>query len=127
MKLFDGFAVGEVLGEHSLLLGENEMTEWEWLFPNSVSGGIVPPGFVAVVTMRSFLSVVTPRPPGNVHGSQRFELHRLPTVGEMLATRVTCAAKEVRRERKWVDFTTQTLGDRGQLCFEGRMSIAWAA
>jgi acyl dehydratase len=127
MKLFDGFVVGELLGEHSLLLGENEMTEWEWLFPGTVLGGTAPPGFVAVVTMRSFLSIVTPRPPGNVHGSQRFDLHRLPKVGEMLATRITCVGKEIKHERKWVDFSTETVGQGGELCFEGRMSIAWAA
>jgi hypothetical protein len=127
MKLFEGFEIGQVLGAHSLEIGPQVMEGWEQLFPGSASGDELPPGFVAVVTMRSFTSVVAPRPPGNVHGSQRFELSRLPRVGERLDTRVTCVGKEVRRERRWVDFETQTTGEDGSTCFSGRMSIAWAA
>jgi hypothetical protein len=127
MKLFDGFAVGEVLGQHSLQIGAQAMEGWEQLFPGSGSGDDLPPGFVAVVTMRSFFNVVAQRPPGNVHGSQRYELARLPKIGERLDTKVTCVGKEIRRERRWVDFLTETVGEDGSPCFSGRMSIAWAA
>jgi acyl dehydratase len=127
MYLFDTLRVGALLGERELLLSEELLERWRGLFPDEVTDGRMPAGMAAVATMRAYSEVVAPRPPGNVHGSQQFELLRRPQAGERLRTTVACIGKELKRDHRWVHFATETTREDGGACFRGRMTILWAA
>ncbi len=122
---YDDFEPGHILGQADLLLRPSLLASWNLLFPDDANGGIMSHGMVAVVSMRAFFAAVPARPPGNVHAAQYFDLHRLPHVGDLLTTRVSCGGKEVRRGRRWVTFDTETTVADAP-AFQGRMTILWA-
>lgn len=124
---FASFAPGAVLGRRELVLDAAMFQRWFALFPEDEQGPVMPAGMVAAVTMRAYAEILTPRPPGNVHGAQRFEIHRLPRIGDRLVTEFGCADKSIRRERNWVTFETTTSGAGGEPVFTGRMAVLWAA
>ena len=80
-----------------------------------------------VAMMRAYLHVVAPRPPGNVHARQQLQMHALPRLGESMRIAVTCAGKELRRERRYVDLRVRATGEGGRALFEGLLSLIWAA
>ena len=127
MYTFDTIPVACTLGSRELTLTEDLMDAWVRLFPEDRTDGRMPAGMVAVVSIRAYADVVAPRPPGNVHGAQRFEIVTPPRLGERLVTVVACQSKEVKGERRWVHLTTDTDGDDGAPRFRGRMTILWAA
>jgi len=71
--------------------------------------------------------VTSPRPPGNVHARQRLQFDSLPRQGETVSTRVWCAGKEIKRERRYVDIGVRAAGERERPLFEGRLTLVWAA
>jgi hypothetical protein len=123
---FSGIDIGAELGQRTILLSPDLVENWRKLFPDDACGDRMPAGMVAIVTMRAYSDIVKPRPAGNVHGAQRFEIHRLPQVGETLLTSVRCVSKEQKKGRNWVQFETLSRAD-GRLCFSGRQTILWAA
>ena len=127
MFRYDDFVVGKEIGAETMTLGPQLFSAWARVFPEECQTNLAPPGMIAVVTMRAFTTVVAPRPPGNVHGSQSYEVKRLPRAGEVLTTRITCLGKEIKRGRRWVYFGSETSGDGDDFCFGGRMAIAWAS
>lgn len=124
---FDSFAPGTILGRSETVLDATAFRRWFDLFPEDEQGPVMPAGMVAVVTMRAYGEVLTPRPPGNVHGAQRFEVERLPRLGDRLVTEFRCVDKSIRGERKWITFETATTAPAGERFFTGRMAILWAA
>ena len=114
MLTYDDFEAGRSLGQAEFPLDGAVLDRWRRLFPNDELDGLMPHGMVAVVSMRAFFEVVPERPPGNIHAAQLFDMLRLPRSGETLTTRVSCLAKEIRRERKRVTFATDTAGSRKQ-------------
>ncbi|HYG85413.1 MAG TPA: hypothetical protein VD978_04075 [Azospirillum sp.] len=127
MYTFDNLPVAVTLGSRELTLTEDLMDAWLRLFPEDRNDGRMPAGMVAVVSIRAYADVVAPRPPGNVHGAQRFEIVKPPRIGERLVTAVACRGKEIKRDRRWVHLATDTVGDDGTPRFRGHMTILWAA
>lgn len=126
MITFDSLQPPQVMGQRELVLDASMLGAWCALFPDDETGGVMPHGMVAAITMRAYAEILQPRPAGNVHASQRFDLLRLPRVGERLTTTVTCLAKERRKGRAWVTFGVETEGADGP-AFRGRMTMIWAA
>ena len=77
--------------------------------------------------MRGFLTVVAPRPPGNVHARQQLKLAALPREGEVIRTTITCVNKELRRERRYVELQALGTGDGGRPIYDGRLTLIRAA
>ena len=127
MYTFDSLPVAVTLGSRELTLTDDLVGAWLRLFPEDRGDGRMPAGMVAVVSIRAYADVVAPRPPGNVHGAQRFEIVERPRVGERLVTAVAIRNKEIKRDRRWVHLATDTIGDDGTPRFRGRMTILWAA
>ncbi|HYD71130.1 hypothetical protein [Azospirillum sp.] len=127
MLTFDSMPVGAEMGRRELVLDDGLLGRWLRLFPDDADGDRMPAGMMAAVTMRAYAEILQPRPPGNVHGAQQFQVIRLPRLGERLVTALTCAGKELKRDRRWIDFATETTGTDGGVRFRGRMSILWAA
>ena len=125
---FKTFEPGSSLGENRLKLTQDLLDNWIDLFPDEKSAlPELPPGMISAITMRAFLEAVIPRPKGNIHGTQEFEVQALPKCGDMLVTKIFCEAKEMRNDNKWVYFETVTQNLAGDLFFKGRMGIIWGA
>lgn len=126
---FDDFKAGESLGTLEFDLDWKTIAEWTALFPASEANRNskqIPAGFVAVVVMRAYTHVCSVRPPGNIHGEQSYEIMRLPEIGSTVVTDVTCTAKEIKRDRRWLTFETTTRSRSGEFLFRGVMKIAWS-
>ena len=126
MITYETFAPGQVMGSSEAVLDAAKLQAWQALFPEDDLGGVMPHGMVAAIAMRAYAEVVQPRPPGNVHAVQHFDLFRLPRAGETLTTTITCLDKEVRRDRRRVTLQMDCAGAEGP-AFRGRMTVLWAA
>jgi acyl dehydratase len=126
MYLFDTFKPGEEIGRREMALDQAQIDRWVALFPEDRDGARMPPGMMAAVQMRAYSDLLQPRPPGNVHGAQQFRLVRLPSAGDTLVTTLTCQGKELKGERRWVRFVSDTRGRDGELLFTGVMTTLWA-
>lgn len=124
---FDAFQPGQEFGAHALTLDQPLFAAWSALFPHDPATDAMPQGMTAPVFMRAYAALLQPRPPGNVHGAQRFEIIRLPRLGETLTTRIACAGKERKGERRWVTLEGVTTGAGGAPAFLSRMTVLWAA
>lgn len=126
MMTYAMFEPGRVMGQSDAVFDAAQLAAWRELFPEDDGPDVMPQGMVAVITMRAYAEVVQPRPPGNIHAAQIFDLFRLPQVGEALTTTITCIGKEIRKERRRVTLQMDCAGSRGP-AFRGRMTVLWAA
>lgn len=125
---FESFRPGEVIGARDFVLSEQALQDWLALFPEDRDRDLMPPGMMAAVSIRAYSDILSPRPPGNVHAAQEYRLLRRPRQGARLTTKVRCAEKEIRKDRRWVTFDSETTdGESDQIAFTGRMIVIWAA
>jgi hypothetical protein len=128
---FADFQPGTALGVHAESYTPAIAAAWKSIFGQQSEDGAGGPAEAASVamalTMRAYLTVASPRPPGNVQGRQRFQLHQLPRLGETVSSVVHCIGKQVKRERLYVDLQVQGVGDNGRSLFTGVLSVIWAA
>ena len=128
---FDDFRPGTVLGETSEVVSAALADHSQHIFGRRTDDGADSAAegasLAVVLMMRAYLGVVTPRPPGNVHARQRFALQSPPRRGETVRSVVSCAAKEMRRGRRYVDLQVQGSGDGGRVIYTGQLSLIWAA
>lgn len=129
--LFDDFVPGMPMGEHVQVYDIEQAQRWQAIFgnqPDDGADGPVEATCMAVVfMMRAYLSVVTPRPPGNVHARQQVRMHGIPEQGESIRVSVVCVGKEIRRERRYVELEVSGIGDGGRKLFDGLITLIWAA
>jgi hypothetical protein len=129
--LYADFVPGALMGEHVEVYDAQQTQRWQAIFgdhPDSGANGAPEGASMAVVhMMRAYLHVVAPRPPGNVHARQQLRLQGIPAQGESMRVAVTCASKEIRRERRYVDLQVSGTGQGGRALFDGRISLIWAA
>lgn len=126
MYLFETFEPGHVIGTRTLTLDRDLVENWLRLFPDDRDGDRMPAGMIAAVYIRAYSDILLPRPPGNVHGAQRFQIARLPAIGDRLVTDLSCQSKELKGERRWVTFGSETRHESGTLLFSGLMTTLWA-
>ena len=126
MITYDDFVPGAVMGSSTTPLDTAKLQAWCNLFPEDELGGVMPHGMVAAIAMRAYAEVVQPRPPGNIHAVQRFDVQRLPRAGETLTTTITCLGKEIRRDRRRVTLQMDCTSTQGP-AFRGLMTVLWAA
>ncbi len=127
---YTDFQPGDVLGEAVTTFDGSMTHAWRRIFGKPAGGsdteGAERASLAIVLMMRAYCSVVTPRPPGNVHARQRFHLHGVPLPGESIRTVVSCSGKEIKRERRYVELRTEGSGNDGRPLFTGDMTIVWA-
>ncbi|HWS74727.1 MAG TPA: hypothetical protein VN324_06250 [Quisquiliibacterium sp.] len=125
---FERFTPGVSLGEYTEAVDERMLEHWATLYPWDLpSGDSLPAGLATVLLMRAYMQTLAPRPPGNMHARQHLEMAAAPRRGESVTTAFTCAGKELRRERRYVEVDTRSTGEGGRLLFTGRMTLIWAA
>ncbi len=125
---FDRLVPGREFGRASFDLSVEVIEKWRAIYPElpAPAAGRVPPGIAAVIAITAYARLTSPRPEGNVHGSQRFRWRRLPRVGERLETAVRVKAAETRQGRRWVTVETLTTDAHGRPVLEGEMITLWA-
>lgn len=116
------------MGQHEEIFTDTMAVQWRSIFtPDSAGGSAAERSSLALVlAMRAMLTVAAPRPPGNIHARQELIFSDLPRVGEAVVSQVTCLRKEVRRERKYVEFDVCGSGSSNRNLFRARMHIIWA-
>jgi hypothetical protein len=128
MITFADFQPGAVLGERKFAFDDAALAQWLKLFPDDRgTAPLMPPAMIAMVIMRAFTDVLRDRPPGNIHARQTFGVTRLPTLNELLVTTLSCRAKELKRERRWVIFGFDAIDVAKAPVFRGEMTTVWAA
>lgn len=129
--LFEDFQRGVLMGEQVEVYDAQQAERWQAIFgnqPEDGAHGAAEGASMAVVNMmRAFLQVVAPRPPGNVHAKQQLRMHAIPQLGEAIRVSMVCAAKEMRRERRYVELKVQGTGRGERTLFDGLITLIWAA
>ena len=128
--LFDDFVPGALMGERDEVYDATQAARWQALFGTQGSQDSVDAeaASMAVINMmRGYLNLVTPRPPGNMHARQRLQMRNLPEPGETIRVAVRCIAKEVRRERKYMELQVTGNGTQGRALFDAQLTLIWAA
>ena len=128
MMTFDDLKPGATLGECQFDVTTEAVEEWSALFPDDRSGPpVMPAAMMAMVVMRAFMTIMKDRPRGNVHAGQKFWIAQLPSLHDRLTTRLHCVRKELKNNRRWATFETNTMKPAGALSFRGQMTTIWAA
>jgi len=80
-----------------------------------------------MLLMRAFLTIVSPRPPGNLHVGQTYSVSRLPPADRPMLASAVCSAKEIRKGRMIAQFGV-TLSDMPGIVpmVSGISTIFWA-
>jgi len=123
---FDRLQPGELVGCRSERIERRALTIWNTIYGGN-DGPQVPAGFAAVLVMRAYLAIVSPRPPGNIHRALTVRAHRPLPYDEPLLSAVTCTAKQLRNGRRYVQFTVTCRAQDGNLCVDGDIDMIWAA
>jgi len=125
---FDRFIPGNRMGVYTLAIDDELLALWQKLYPHDTCDGqTLPAGFATVMMMRAYMQILSPRPPGNIHARQKLELHAPIFVGESITVEMTCASKELRRERRYVEIEVSAQGIDGRKIFSGLITLIWAA
>lgn len=128
---FDDFVPGREIGSTDVTYSDDLSARWQRIFGSAPEGGAggaaEGAGLAVVMMMRAFLTIVSPRPPGNVHARQQLSLQQLPHAGEVVRSVVTCVNKEMRRERRYVELQAVGVGEGGRPIYSGRLTLIWAA
>jgi len=129
--LFEDFTPGAMMGESVFAYTEEQAHRWQAIFgavggkaANRASEGA---SMAVIAMMRSYLDVVCPRPPGNVHAKQYLKMHDVPRMGEGIHVAVQCVRKELRRDRRYVELRVTGTAQTERALFEGLLTLIWAA
>ena len=71
---FDHFEVGKNYGKDTFVVDRERIGNWLAVYPDDDNGDLMPPGMTAMIQIQCYMACITPRPKGNVHGSQVLSL-----------------------------------------------------
>lgn len=129
MLTFEKLKIGKIYGQSTFECTLEKVKQWnEIYFPESKEEKFtfLSPGMSGIIVMNTYDSALKGRPPGNVHGSQKFHFYRPITIGETLTTTLSIQDKFIKKNRKWVVIKTKTYSKNQTLLLEGTMNILWA-
>lgn len=127
--LFDDFKPGARIGETSLVYKDDLARQWGRIFGaarDEADRAAEAASIATVMMMRAYMSVVAPRPPGNVHARQHIALDAVPALNEIVRIEISCVGKEMRRERRYVELQVDGSGKGGRPLYRGLMTLIWA-
>ncbi|MFL9950452.1 hypothetical protein PQR68_31095 [Paraburkholderia agricolaris] len=130
---YDRFEENAALGECAVSLDERQLALWRSaggrVAPSPDDGRVAPPsGLLVALAMRGYLSIVEPRPPGNIHASSvlRWGMASV-SVGEPLLVRVICLSKTIAKGRRWVSLLVKLVNRDDALVLSSELKMVWAA
>ncbi len=127
-RIFDGFQPGVVLGTHSEAITPEQIAAWSRIYgsgPSAESEALA--SLILVLMLRAYMVITEPRPKGNIHARQKLLINALPSVGEAVNTRLSCLTKEMRRDRRYIEFEAIGTGNGGRPLYRAIMTAIWAA
>lgn len=128
LMTFDRFEPGQSLGAFELTVDDAMLSLWEKLYgQRPESSGQLPMAFAPLILMRALLTVVTPRPPGNLHVGQTYDIHSMPHAYQPFIAAVDCSSKLLKKERRVLDLlvSVRSVADKTPL-LSGTSTIFWA-
>ncbi len=84
---------------------------------------VAPPMLAAVYVIDALRTRVGP--PGGIHAKQRFKFHRPAYIGETLSTSAQVLKLYERKGRHYVEMTTETRNQEGELITSGMITRIW--
>lgn len=84
---------------------------------------IAPPMLAAVYVIEALRTRVGP--PGGIHAKQQFKFYRPATIGETLSTSATVIKLYQKKGRNYVDMSTDTKNEKGELITSGMITRIW--
>lgn len=125
---FDRFIVGKSYGSLTEAPDTALVGHWRRLYPqDDFPPDCAPPAIATVLMMRAYMHLLSPRPPGNIHARQQMTLGAPIRLGDSVSTEIECAGKELRRERRYVTVRARGTNQHGIPCFDGVLTLIWAA
>jgi len=125
---FDRFEPGQSFGVVPWTPDRAAFARWNALFRTCPDDQVtLPAGMISMVALRAYMTLLDARPPGNIHAVQTMRIDLLPAIGTPLETELRCRSRELRNGRRWVTFETLTRTRDRVACFEGGMTMLWAA
>ncbi len=120
---FADFVPGAVLGSDRFTVDTWWLAQWAIAVPGTAPS----PGAVAMaLAMRSYLSILRDRTPGNIHARQHLSVRRAVAAGDTVLSTLACEAAELRNERRRVVLAVVARDAHADALFEARMTILWA-
>ncbi|RRH76189.1 hypothetical protein [Falsigemmobacter faecalis] len=122
---FERFEPGHIFGTLNVITDEARRRSWEAIY-GPCPGDSLPEGVIVAAMMEAYVRAIQPRPDGNVHASQElsFSGQRVEW-GALLQLTVSCAGKELKNGRRWVDFDVAASA-RDLSLLRGRIRSIWA-
>ncbi len=90
---------------------------------NATGKRIAPPMLAAVYVIDALRTRVGP--PGGIHAKQQFKFHRPAVIGETLFTSAVVLKMYERKGRNYVEMTTETKNQHGELITSGMITRIW--
>lgn len=84
---------------------------------------VAPPMLAAVYVIEALRTKVGP--PGGIHAKQQFRFHRPAYIGETLFTSANVLKLYERKGRHYVEMTTETRNQDGELITSGMITRIW--
>lgn len=127
-RLFASFESGQHCGRATLSLDKEFSSRLNTLFDAATCDEHMPMSAVPLLLMRAYTTVITDRPPGNIHVGQVCNLVELPKHDAVMEVSVTCAHKEMRKGRRILQFDVTLTDSRTRnLLISGLSTVFWAA
>jgi len=95
----------------------------ELLETNEAGNQLAPPMLAAVYVIDALRTRVGP--PGGIHAKQQFKFYRPAVVGEVLNTSANVDKLYQKKGRNYVEMTTQTKNQKGELVSTGMITRIW--
>ena len=128
MWTFDRFEAGALIGTSVLPVTGTDAERWTALFPRAGAPqpDRLPAGLAVALMMRGYMTILSDRPPGNVHAGQTLVWGEPIRPGGEVVVSLRCLTKELRNDRRWVTFENRVTATTGQLHLHGQMRMLWA-
>lgn len=125
---FDRFAPDTTFGTSRWTPDRAAFARWNALFRTCPDDQTtLPAGMISMVALRAYMALLAERPPGNIHAMQATTVTHLPPLDTPLEAELRCLSCELRNGRRWLKLVTITRLIDGTPCFEGTMTMLWAA
>ena len=126
--IFDAFEPGRIYGAHTETVGAALLERWARLYPwDRGSPESVPTAIATVLVMRAYMTVLQPRPPGNVHAGMAMRLIAPVPPGARVTTEITCIGKHEKSGRRFVEFVARSVTGESAPATEATLRLIWAA
>ena len=125
---FDRIPLDEQIGATCLMVDKAMLDTWQSLYGKRPEDAPLPLAFAPMLLMRAFLTIVTPRPPGNLHVGQSYRVTGMPCPYRAIFATVHCSAKELHKSRRVVTFIIKLAEtDEAAPLVSGTSTMFWAA